>query len=100
MEDVVPSINFNLWESSERTSFHSGGGLDPRRWIRLHSKDAGNSDETVVFRSFVNARLGSQRAKSTGAPYLLVISGRVGESDPRITLCDQTGKLYLSRDCK
>lgn len=101
VDDAVPRINYNLWERCEPGLVQSSGVVDPQRWIRIHAEDAGHSDEILMFRGFVNARIGhKQRTKSTGAPYLLIVSGRIGDSEPTVTLCNQSGSLYLSRHCE
>ena len=66
----------------------------------MHQDDAGEEDETVIFRTFVNAAIGSRktRVRSKGAPYMLILSTKDGESEPKVTICNQSGTLGLSRD--
>ncbi len=56
----------------------------------------------MLFRTFVNAEIGSKalRMKSRGAPYLLILSTKEGDSEPKVTICNQSGTLGLTRDCK
>lgn len=77
-------------------------GLDNGRWVTVEQEDAGEEGETVLFRTFVNAEIGGKRyrMKSKGAPYLLLLSTKEGESEPRVTICNQSGTLGLSRECK
>jgi hypothetical protein len=66
----------------------------------VEQDDAGEEDETVIFRTFVNAAIGGKRSRvrSSGAPYLLLLSTREGESEPKVTICNQSGTLSLTRD--
>ena len=70
------------------------------RWIAVHNGDAGHKGETVVYRAFVDAGVGvrSQRVQSSNAAYLLMLSTQDGESEPKITLCNQSGSLAATRD--
>ncbi|PYH49174.1 uncharacterized protein BP01DRAFT_400450 [Aspergillus saccharolyticus JOP 1030-1] len=82
------------------------GDIDPRsglgdvRYTTVEIEDAGNEDEHVVFRTFVNAGIGSKklRMRTKGAPYMLLLSSKAGESEPKISLCNQMGTLFLQRD--
>lgn len=76
--------------------------MENGRWITLEQEDAGDESEKVLFRTFVNAAIGSRRVrfKSKGAPYMLILSTKDGESEPRVTLCNQSGTLCLTRACK
>ena len=75
-------------------------GLENGRWITVEQDDAGEEDETVIFRTFVNAALGGKRSRvrSRGAPYMLILSTKEGESEPKVTLCNQSGTICLTRD--
>lgn len=75
-------------------------GPDPGRYITEELHDAGDEDEFVVFRTFVNAEIGLRRhrVKSAGAPYLLCLSSKEGVSEPRVTLCNQSCSMELVRD--
>lgn len=77
-------------------------GIDNARWITVEPDDAGEEHETVLFRTFVNASIGGKklRMKSRGAPYLLILSTNDDESEPKITICNQSGTLGLTRNCK
>ena len=99
--------NLNIWEllQPEEENFEDDDilpGLDHSRWITVEQEDAGEEDERVLFRTFVNAEIGGKRyrMKSKGAPYLLILSTKEGESEPRVTICNQSGTLGLSRECK
>lgn len=76
--------------------------LDPGRWITCDEKNAGFDDENVLFRCFVNAGVGVRRMRvdSACAPYLIVLWTKDGESEIKITFCNQDGSLNLTRDCK
>ena len=75
-------------------------GPDPGRYITEEIDDAGDEDEIVRFRTFVNAEIGLRRhrVKSAGAPYLLCLSSKDGVSEPRVTLCNQGCTMELARD--
>ena len=99
--------NLNIWEllQPEEENFEDEDfsmGLDNGRWVTVEQEDAGDEDETVLFRTFVNAEIGGKRyrMKSKGAPYLLLLSTKEGESEPRVTICNQSGTLGMSRECK
>ena len=97
----------NIWEllQPEEESledddlFHS---LENSRWITVEQEDAGEEDEKVLFRTFVNAGIGGKRfrMKTKGAPYMLLLSTKEGESEPKVTICNQSGTLFLQRDCE
>lgn len=99
--------NFNIWEllQPEEENWTDDDllpALENGRWITVEQEDAGEEDETVLFRTFVNAAIGGKRLrmKSKGAPYLLILSTKEGESEPKVTICNQSGTLGLTRDCK
>jgi hypothetical protein len=77
-------------------------GMENGRWITVEQEDSGDESEKVLFRTFVNAAIGSRRVRimSKGAAYMLILSTKEGESEPRVTLCNQSGTLCLTRDCK
>ena len=77
-------------------------GLENGRWTTVELEDAGEEGEHVLYRTFVNAGVGprSVRTKSRGAPYMLLLSIKAGESEPKVTLCNQSGTLALTRDCE
>jgi hypothetical protein len=77
-------------------------GLENGRWITVEQADAGEEDEKVLFRTFVNAEIGAKRyrMRKKGAPYMLLLSTKEGESEPKVTICNQSGTLCLQRDCQ
>ena len=102
---AVHSQNLDIWEPlqpEEELGNHTLLGLENVRWISVDQEDAGNEEERVLFRTFVNAGIGSKRLRmrTKGAPYMLLLSTRNGESEPKITLCNQSGTLCLQRDCE
>ena len=76
--------------------------LDNGRWITVEQGDAGQLNEKVLFRTFVDAAIGGRgrRVHSKGAPYMILLSILAGESEPKVTITNQSGTLGLSRDCK
>lgn len=82
---------------------HEDPALDPGRWITCDPKNAGFEDERVLFRCFANSAgvgLRQLRVETESAPYLVVIWTKGGESEMKITFCNQSGSLNLTRDCK
>ena len=77
-------------------------GLDNSRWITVEQDDAGDHQEDVLFRTFVDAAIGGKalRVRSKGAPYLLMLYSKEGESEMKVVLCNQRCTLCLTRDCK
>ncbi|KAL8955350.1 MAG: hypothetical protein Q9183_006688, partial [Haloplaca sp. 2 TL-2023] len=103
--EAVMSQNINIWEllQPEEEMFEEEDflpGQDNQRWITVDQADAGDEDETVLYRTFVNAAIGSKkyRIKSRGAPYMLSLSTKDGESQPKVTICNQSGTISLTRD--
>ena len=97
--------NYNIWEflQPEEETYDDDDlipGLENGRWITVEQDDAGEEDETVIFRTFVNAAIGGKRSRvrSKGAPYMLLLSTKEGESEPKVTICNQSGTLGLTRD--
>ena len=96
--------NYNIWEllQPEEESYEDDAslGLENGRWITVEQDDAGAETEEVLFRTFVNAAIGrkTHRMRSKGAPYMLLLSIKEGESEPKVTLCNQSGTLCLTRD--
>lgn len=97
--------NINMWEllqPEEETSEDDDllPGSDNQRWITVEQDDAGAEDETVLYRTFVNAAIGSKkyRIRSRGAPYMLILSTKDGESQLKVTVCNQSGTISLTRD--
>ena len=77
-------------------------GYENRRWITTELDDAGEEDEHVMYRTFVNAAIGGKgkRVRSRGALYMLLLSTKEGESEPKLTICNQSGTLSMTRDCE
>ncbi|PYH95253.1 hypothetical protein BO71DRAFT_377842 [Aspergillus ellipticus CBS 707.79] len=100
----IRSQNLDIWEplQPEETSTDDGQGysLFNAQYTTVDPEDAGNDDEQVIFRTFVNAGIGSKklRMRTKGAPYMLLLSTKYGESDPKVTICNQCGTFCLQRD--
>ncbi|KAL9009388.1 MAG: hypothetical protein Q9173_005576 [Seirophora scorigena] len=97
--------NIDIWEllQPEEETFHEDGllgGLNNQRWITVEKDDGGEEEETVLYRTFVNAAIGGKRyrIKSRGAPYMLILSTKAGESQPKVTICNQIGTMSMTRD--
>lgn len=104
-KDALLDQNDNIWEflQPEEETYDDDDlllGLENGRWITVEQDDAGEEDETVIFRTFVNAAIGGKRSRvrSRGAPYMLILSTKEGESEPKVTICNQSGTLGLTRD--
>ena len=69
----------------------------PQRWITTDLDHAGNEKEKVLFRTFVDAELGSNSVKSFNAPYLLLLFCHEGRSELYVSLCNQITSLNLMR---
>lgn len=98
--------NINIWETLQpeenlENSSDALAGQRNGRWITVEQEDAGDEEEKVFFRTFVNAGIGSKRfrMRTKGAPYMLLLSTKEGESEPKVTICNQSGTLCLQRDC-
>lgn len=105
-KDTFLEQNYNIWEQlqPEEETYDERDfllGVDNSRWITVEQEDAGEEHETILFRTFVNASIGGKklRMKSRGAPYMLILSTKEGESEPKVTICNQSGTLGLTRDC-
>ncbi|KAL9580814.1 MAG: hypothetical protein Q9203_006151, partial [Teloschistes exilis] len=104
--EALVDQNINIWELLQPEEEETAGEdsispeLDRQRWITVEQNDAGEENEKVLFRTFVNAAIGSKkyRIKSRGAPYMLMLSTKDGESQPKITVCNQSGSISLTRD--
>lgn len=104
-KDTLLCQNYNIWEllQPEEETYDQEDllpGLENGRWITVEQDDAGEEYEEVFFRTFVNAAIGGKRhrMRSKGAPYMLLLSTKEGESEPKVTLCNQSGTLCLTRD--
>lgn len=69
------------------------------RWFEIDQDNAGMQREKVLFRTFVNAQLGSRydRSKSSSAPYMLLVWTAANECDMFVSLCNHRGSVNLSR---
>lgn len=69
------------------------------RWFEIDQDNAGMQNEKVLFRTFVNAQLGSRsgRSKSPSAPYMLLVWTAADECDIFVSLCNHRGSVNLSR---
>ena len=76
--------------------------MDDGRWITVELDDAGEEEEKVLFRTFVNAAIGIKRhrIRSKGAPYMLLLYTKKGESEIQVTLSNQSGSCGLNRSCE
>ncbi|KAL8960665.1 MAG: hypothetical protein Q9193_002669 [Seirophora villosa] len=97
--------NIDIWEllQPEEETFHEDdllAGLNNQRWITVEKDDSGEEEEIVLYRTFVNAAIGGKRyrIKSRGAPYMLILSTKAGESQPKVTICNQIGTMSMTRD--
>lgn len=77
-------------------------GLDdiesPARFVTVQQDDAGATrKEKVLFRTFVDAKIGPHetRRRSSGAPYMLLLSCQHGRSEILVTLFNQAGTINL-----
>ncbi|KAE8375368.1 hypothetical protein BDV26DRAFT_17749 [Aspergillus bertholletiae] len=102
---IIQSLNLDMWEPlqpEEASEKGSDSVIGPNnvRWATVDLEDAGDEEEKVFYRAFVNAGIGSKRLRmrTKGAPYMLILSAREGESEPKITICNQSGTLSLQRD--
>ena len=104
-KDTLLCQNCNIWEllQPEEETYDDEDllpGLENGRWITVEQDDGGEEDEQVLFRTYVNAAIGGKRyrMRSKGAPYMLLLTTKEGESEPKVTLCNQSGTLCLTRD--
>lgn len=104
-KNTIHTLNLNIWElmQPEEESFEDDHlfAMDHGRWVVVDQDDAGDEDEQVLFRTFVNASIGVKRyrMRSRGAPYMLILSTKDGESEPKVTITNQSGTFGLSREC-
>ncbi|KAL8815669.1 MAG: hypothetical protein Q9223_005217 [Gallowayella weberi] len=70
-----------------------------QRWITIDKDDGGFLEESILFRSFVNAQVGQrhERSKSSNAPYVILLWTKTGESEISVSLCNQRDTMNLSR---
>nr|XP_001399651.2 hypothetical protein ANI_1_2538024 [Aspergillus niger CBS 513.88] len=101
---AIHSQNLDFWEPLQPEEMIGKDGQPAKPgnfcYITVELEDAGKEDEQVLFRTFVNAGIGTKklRMRSRGAPYMLLLSTKYGESEPKITLCNQYGTFCLQRD--
>lgn len=101
------SQNLDIWEPVQPEEASANGadtsfGFGASRWIAVDQEDAGDDEERVLYRTFVNAGIGGKkfRIRTKGAPYMLLLVSREGESEPKIIVCNQNGSLCLERECQ
>ncbi|PLN80979.1 hypothetical protein BDW42DRAFT_169717 [Aspergillus taichungensis] len=102
---TIHTQNLDIWEplqSGEAVENDGDSllGLNNVRWMTVEQEDAGDEEEKVILRTFVNAGIGSKklRMRKKGAPYMLLLTTREGESEPKIAICNQSGTFCLQRD--
>ncbi|GKZ16997.1 hypothetical protein AbraIFM66951_005725 [Aspergillus brasiliensis] len=101
---AIHSQNLDFWEPLQPEEMIGKDGQPAKPgnfcYITVELEDAGKEDEQVLFRTFVNAGIGTKklRMRSRGAPYMLLLSTKYGESEPKIALCNQYGTFCLQRD--
>ncbi|PWW73601.1 hypothetical protein C7212DRAFT_365719 [Tuber magnatum] len=94
-----------IWEATQPSE---GAGCeqeqnpwpDPARWLTIEESHAGSDGERSHLRIFVNAELGARnvRVRTRDARYVLILWTEEGQSELKITLCNQSGTLGISRD--
>lgn len=99
---IIDEGRFRANEERLRSDDISTAWMDDGRWITVEIDDAGEEDEKVLFRTFVNARIGSRRyrTRSKGAPYMLLLYTKKGESEIQVTMSSQSGNCGLNMSCK
>ncbi|PWY71710.1 hypothetical protein BO70DRAFT_298199 [Aspergillus heteromorphus CBS 117.55] len=101
---AIRSHNLDIWEPLQPEEITRDDGqafsLGNAQYTTVDPEDAGHDDEQILFRTFVNAGIGSKklRMRTRGAPYMLLLSTKYGESEPKITICNQCGTFCLQRD--
>ncbi|KAB8230988.1 uncharacterized protein BDW43DRAFT_302078 [Aspergillus alliaceus] len=103
---AIHSQSLKIWEPLQPEEAVEKGdnsiiSLSNVRWVTVDLEDAGDEEEKVFYRTLVNAGIGSKRLRmrTKGAPYMLLLSTREGESEPEIPICNQSGTISLQRDC-
>ncbi len=106
-ERLLRGTNVNIWEllqPEEEDPYEDDLllGSDNGRWITVRRERAGARGEKALFRTFVNAEIGSEtsRVDCEGTPYMLLLWHKHGESEPRVTICNQSGTLGLTKECE
>lgn len=87
----------------QRNAYDDVEPLPPRDhglWITVEDDNAGEDNEKVLFRTFIDTTIGGKKrhVRSKGAPYMVILSAKHGESEPRVTLCNQSCSLGVTRD--
>lgn len=104
--DAPLKYDLNLLESFEQTieaeesiPAAMDDPVSAFRWFDIDQDNSGMQQEMVLFRTFVNAQLGSSylRSKSPSAPYMLLLWTAADDCDLSISLCNQRGSVNLSR---
>ncbi|KAL3452796.1 hypothetical protein BJX65DRAFT_292755 [Aspergillus insuetus] len=103
---IIFQQNLDLWEPVQpdenfcSTTEDQLYALENIRYTTVELEDAGAEEERVVLRTFVNAGIGGKklRMRFKGAPYMLLLSTIDGESEPKVTICNQSGTLCLQRN--
>ncbi|KAL2863399.1 uncharacterized protein BJX67DRAFT_261294 [Aspergillus lucknowensis] len=97
--------NLDIWEPVQpdetfSTSNNPILSFENVRYTTVELEDAGAENEQVLLRTFVNAGIGGKRLRmrTKGAPYMLLLSTVEGESEPKVTICNQSGTLCLQRN--
>lgn len=100
--DLIEQNHYIIDEEQFRSNDILTAWMDDWRWITVDKDDAGEEDEKVLFRAFVNATIGSKRhrIRSKGAPYMLLLYTKKGESEIQVTISSQSGSCGLNRSCK
>lgn len=86
-------------EAEERIPAAMDDPVSALRWFEIDQDNAGSQHEKVLFRTFVDAQLGSRydRSKSPSAPYMLLVWTAADGCDILVSLCNQRGSVNLSR---
>ena len=104
--NIPPKYDLHLFESfeqnieaEERIPTAMDDPVSALRWFAIDQDNAGMQHEKVLFRTFVNAQLGSRydRSKSPSAPYMLLLWTAADSCDILVSLCNQRGSVNLSR---
>lgn len=74
--------------------------MDDGRWITVEQNDAGEEEEKVLFRTFVNAWIGTQRKDRIKSTYMLLLYTKKSESELQVTISNQSGSCGLNRSCE
>ena len=71
---------------------------DATAWLTVDIDHAGEPNERVLLRTFVNAQIGTDprtRRKSGSAPYMLLLWSQHGRSEVLVSLANQFGTVHL-----